>query len=547
MNHIELFAGCGGLTLGLESEGFELFFANELSPMAAETFAYNILGHNLATLAVKGGLRDDTSVYWLKTEYDRNELQKRLRENPQIARDSNKAFSDVHRINSAKSLQGSLLVGSIIELNDLLADRNFKRYIKGGPVGAGVDLVSGGPPCQSFSMAGLREMSNKRNSLPWEFAKFVKNIRPKMALLENVSGILNAFSRSGEKFHAWFEVAKAFAYEGYVPLCLHVNAKYVGAAQNRPRYIMLAFRKDIARQIQEKSACNELHGALANSFSFQRKLDRIGEGVGINDLLVHKVDNGSVLFKSAHFRPLVERKGVRWVKPVSARQALDDLLDEGEAISARSTSKYVNFLNREAFNPQGVLRRKPRITRNHDFRDSRPEIRDRFWLYQVLRDLRKVSLSSEYAIRHYLKNSLDNGELSQALDDMSKMLGQNSQLSDYIDDHSPKNLRQILKQLKTKKHTQRALDARHPAPAALSIPDDACHYRAGSFRTLTVREVARLQSFPDWFEFRSKVTTGSHMRRYEVPQYTQVGNAVPPLLGKALGKVCRSLLELAEE
>ena len=43
MNHIELFAGCGGLSLGLESAGFDLFFANELSPMAAETFAYNLL------------------------------------------------------------------------------------------------------------------------------------------------------------------------------------------------------------------------------------------------------------------------------------------------------------------------------------------------------------------------------------------------------------------------------------------------------------------------------------------------------------------------
>ena len=43
MNHVELFAGCGGLSLGLETAGFELLLANELSPMASETFAYNIL------------------------------------------------------------------------------------------------------------------------------------------------------------------------------------------------------------------------------------------------------------------------------------------------------------------------------------------------------------------------------------------------------------------------------------------------------------------------------------------------------------------------
>ena len=48
MNHIELFAGCGGLSLGLEKSGFKLLLANELSPMASETFAYNHLGVNLS-------------------------------------------------------------------------------------------------------------------------------------------------------------------------------------------------------------------------------------------------------------------------------------------------------------------------------------------------------------------------------------------------------------------------------------------------------------------------------------------------------------------
>ena len=81
-----------------------------------------------------------------------------------------------------------------------------------------------------------------------------------------------------------------------------------------------------------------------------------------------------------------------------------------------------------------------------------------------------------------------------------------------------------------------------PAPAALSIPDDACHYHKNESRTLTVREMARIQSFPDNFVFRSKVTTGGKMRRFEVPQYTQVGNAVPPLLGRALGLSIKALL-----
>jgi DNA (cytosine-5)-methyltransferase 1 len=119
-------------------------------------------------------------------------------------------------------------------------------------------------------------------------------------------------------------------------------------------------------------------------------------------------------------------------------------------------------------------------------------------------------------------------------------LDHDEQLNHFNDKHS---LETYLLQHQTKKQTQKALIATKPAPAALSIPDDACHYHQEELRTLTVREMARIQSFPDNFVFRSKVTTGGKMRRFEVPQYTQVGNAVPPLLGRALGLTIRALLQ----
>lgn len=77
------------------------------------------------------------------------------------------------------------------------------------------------------------------------------------------------------------------------------------------------------------------------------------------------------------------------------------------------------------------------------------------------------------------------------------------------------------------------LDPKKPASTLTTIPDDMIHY--GQSRVLTVRECARLQSFPDWFEIRDKYTTGGSRRKIECPRYTQVGNAVPPLLGEALG------------
>ncbi|RXM39500.1 hypothetical protein BOQ62_11595 [Chryseobacterium sp. CH21] len=104
------------------------------------------------------------------------------------------------------------------------------------------------------------------------------------------------------------------------------------------------------------------------------------------------------------------------------------------------------------------------------------------------------------------------------------------------------DLKILMKKLKTKKHTQKALNENLPAPAQLTIPDDVCHYDFNNPRVLTVREMARIQSFPDWFVFKSKTTTGGDARKYEVPQYTQVGNAVPPLLAYELGKLIKNTL-----
>ena len=90
-----------------------------------------------------------------------------------------------------------------------------------------------------------------------------------------------------------------------------------------------------------------------------------------------------------------------------------------------------------------------------------------------------------------------------------------------------------------KKAALRVLDPNAPAPTITSLPDDLLHYSEP--RTLTVRENARLQTFPDWFEFKGKYTTGGERRAREVPRFTQVANAVPPLMAEALGKMLASL------
>ncbi len=91
------------------------------------------------------------------------------------------------------------------------------------------------------------------------------------------------------------------------------------------------------------------------------------------------------------------------------------------------------------------------------------------------------------------------------------------------------------KKLGRKKHSTTLLHPDRPAPTITTLPDDILHYCEP--RILTVRENARIQSFPDWFEFQGKYTTGGKQRKNECPRYSQVGNAVPPLLASAIGSM----------
>ena len=97
------------------------------------------------------------------------------------------------------------------------------------------------------------------------------------------------------------------------------------------------------------------------------------------------------------------------------------------------------------------------------------------------------------------------------------------------------------------KRSTTPLDGAAPSPTVTTLPDDLVHYCDP--RTMSVREHARLQSFPDWFSFRGPYTAGGLGRRVACPRYTQVGNAVPPLLAEAIGETLAGLLtdqELAE-
>jgi DNA (cytosine-5)-methyltransferase 1 len=91
------------------------------------------------------------------------------------------------------------------------------------------------------------------------------------------------------------------------------------------------------------------------------------------------------------------------------------------------------------------------------------------------------------------------------------------------------------------KRTLIPLAANTPTATLTTLPDDYLHYKEP--RIFTVREYARIQSFNDWYEFKGKYTTGGDRRKFEVPRYSQIGNAIPPLFSEQASLVLKEMLE----
>jgi DNA (cytosine-5)-methyltransferase 1 len=491
---VDLFAGAGGLSLGLHAAGFEPVLAVEHSTMAAETYYMNF-----------------------------------------VERDSN-AWKRHRELGVDDQIRAGLAVQetrTVLDHVDLIAE-----VLAGRPL----NLLAGGPPCQGFSLAGMRDPDDERNKLPFEFLEFVDHLRPSVVLIENVVGIGLRFN-DGTRAGPLDELRQALANKGYLAQILEVNARDFGVAQHRPRIMIVGMRFDTAGWLLPKLCLEEVLGIVPARWSSS------GRGAESERVYDRDVSNGilaprRLLAKNCH--------------PTVA-DALDDLCED-----ARSPSNFVAWLNATLEPPAGP---DPDGLSNHELRSHSEKTTARFMLHLALAargvpgsvfgymakakaqadELRskseKVPSTLEKgAVRLRIINELQRAQVPTPLrfgDRPIKVEGLGTATDDDIGyDHE--SIADALIALTTLKHSQRALSADGPSPAVLSLPDDFVHYRHA--RTLSVREMARLQSFPDTFRFYSKVTTGGESRAREVPQYTQVGNAVPPLMAYRVGLHLRRLL-----
>lgn len=135
-------------------------------------------------------------------------------------------------------------------------------------------------------------------------------------------------------------------------------------------------------------------------------------------------------------------------------------------------------------------------------------------------------------------NELYNHQTSRQTPDVMERLNTIVRYGEYND-----ACKQELKErgLMSNKRNYTVLNPAGQSPTVVTMPDDFIHYSA--HRCMTVREMARLQSFDDNFVFQGKRTTGGEMRKVDIPQYTLVGNAVPPLMARAIGNVILNVIQ----
>lgn len=169
MKCVDLFAGCGGLSLGFEKAGFQVTAAFELWDSAIEVYKEN--------------------------------------------------FS--HPIYKQDLTEEAISINKIKELSP--------------------DLIMGGPPCQDFSSAGKRDITQGRADLTYNFANIVCAIKPKWFVMENVEQI--------KKSHILFDIVQQFENSGYGLTSVILDASYCGVPQSRTRFFLIGHYGDCHNQL----------------------------------------------------------------------------------------------------------------------------------------------------------------------------------------------------------------------------------------------------------------------------------------------------------
>lgn len=343
-----------------------------------------------------------------------------------------------------------------------------------------VDAIFGGPPCQGFSRNGKRKgKDDPRNFLFREYVRVISELKPNYVVMENVEG----FTDTKLEGFVGLTGKKYFGNNSLAPILLEEELKLAGYCVVPPK-ILTASDYGVPQNRRRAIFIAYKKGLKAPNYpepSFTQE-QRISTMDAIGDLLINP--------KYRHKISKYERESHLGRTPSYAT---------GKPIPSKELQ-------------------------NHELSKLSDLVIERFSLYkegQTTSELRK----------NILKNGVDLSKLPNLIQYCSSALNKTDK--EVCEIYLKRNLdKKLVDILLTKKNVRTRLCSNKPSPTVVTIADDYIHPVEN--RTFSVRELARFQSFDDSFVFYGKRTTGGLLRRTEIPQYTQVGNAVPPLLSKAI-------------
>lgn len=460
---IDLFSGCGGLSLGLSSAGYQIAGGIELDAIAARTHAVNFFGHE-GTASLK-------------------------------------RHSSAHDI---RELTPDSFMREVLQIEK--------------PVNA-IDMVVGGPPCQAFARVGrakLREimqqqqahLSDSRATLYTYFLEYVEFFRPLVVLLENVPDIMNFGGKNVAE-----EIADSLEDLGYCSRYTILNAAHYGVPQMRQRFYLIAFLKqfELSPTFPTPTHYIKLPSGYANAQSVALSV--------MNLTLFNYLDSQVRYTEPPTINPDLTYS-------VSSQQALEDLPPITEHLNGKMKRGARKFNNLTQYRPDCKPSEYAHRMRTWSGLESDKGVWDHVTRhlprdYQIFARMQPGDQYPQaYAIackmfeeaRELLKEELGR-EVLEGSEEYERLWSQI--VPPYDPGKFPNKWRKM----------ERDLPARTLTAHIGKDTYSHIHYDSEQARTISVREAARLQSFPDGFRFEGAMNAA----------FRQIGNAVPPLQAHALG------------
>ena len=373
--------------------------------------------------------------------------------------------------------------------------------------GSGPLVIIGGPPCQAYSLAGRSRRAHddtfeedEKHTLYKCYLSFLEALKPDIFVMENVKGLLSA-THKGEKMFS--RILSDMKEVGYVvrslvterpesPQDFVVRAERYGIPQTRHRVILLGVRDDL-----------ELKTVILE----EKPEITLGEAlVGIPSV------------RSSFSRRSGDAELIGWTEYVdaAARRILNT--DEGRGL-APALKRVLS-----SHPPRKIERCQ--VTSDHGLYD---------WWYRCRFGKRRVL--TNHVARTHLASDLDRYLFCAAY---AEVKGIPPHLEDFPHSLLPNHRNVLGVEKGSYKFNDRfrvQISSRPSTTITSHIAKDGHYYihpDPVQCRSLTVREAARLQTFPDDYLFEGNRTS----------QYTQVGNAVPPLLAQQIAKVVATCLEI---